>query len=75
MSLITLNPHTAGLRPATAAYRPAIDRLLFTAATAVAHWWSDRRNVRRLVDADDAVLRDLDIVRGDIPRLVRTGRR
>ena len=76
MSLISLNPGTAGhIKPVGAFNPPAIDRLLFTAATAIAHWWSDRRSVHRLADADEAVLRDLGIVRSDIPRLVRTGRR
>ena len=75
MSLISLSPHATGsLRPM--AFRPpAIDRLLFTAATAIAAYWRERQSVRWLADADDAVLRDLGIARSDIPRLVKTGRR
>ncbi len=75
MSLISLSPSAAGHTPAAAFHVPALDRLLFTAATAIARWWSDRRNVRWLANADDAVLRDLGIARSDIPRLVRMGRR
>ena len=80
MSLISLSPHAAG-----SFNQPAVDRLsravfttlhmIATAAVAAADSWRARRSVRRLADADDAVLRDLGIARSDIRRLVRNGRR
>ncbi len=80
MSLISLSPHAAG-----SFNQPAADRLsravfttlhtMATAAVAIADYWHERRSVRRLADADEAVLRDLGIARSDIPRLVRKGRR
>ena len=84
MSLITLNHGTGrDLAPATPSSletglyhaAAAVLRLLAEAGVAIAGTWRDRQGVRWLANADDAVLRDLGIVRSDIPRLVRTGRR
>lgn len=80
MSLITLG-HGSDFAPdariAVGLYHAAaaILRLSGNLGTAAAGFWSDRRKVRWLTQADDAVLRDLGIARSDIPRLVRTGRR
>ncbi len=49
-------------------------RLVGHASASAIGFWHDRRTVRWLADADDAVLRDLGIARSDIPRLVRHGR-
>lgn len=84
MSFITLS-HGTGRGLATGApssietglyhAAAAVLRLLAQAGAAMADTWRDRQSVRWLADADEAVLRDLGIVRSDIPRLVRTGRR
>ncbi len=50
-------------------------QMLAEAGAAMAGYWRGRQSVRWLVDADEAVLRDLGIARSDIPRLVRMGRR
>jgi uncharacterized protein YjiS (DUF1127 family) len=82
MSLITFD-HGAmrGIRPALRA--PSVDRLqraafaamkLLFEGGALVRRWHARQHVRWLVNADDAVLRDLGIARSDIPRLVRMGR-
>ena len=84
MSLITLNHGSGrGLAPVTPSsietglYHAAVATLHLLAQTgvAIAGYWRDRQGVRWLANADDAVLRDLGIVRSDIPRLVRMGRR
>ena len=49
-------------------------KLLAQAGAAIADTWRNRQRVRWLVNADDAVLRDLGIARSDIPRLVHMGR-
>ena len=80
MSLITLG-HGSDVAPdariAVGLYHAAAAmlRLAGDISTAAAGFWSERPKVRWLSQADDAVLRDLGIVRSDIPRLVRLGRR
>jgi hypothetical protein len=84
MSLITLNHGTQrGFAPGipssleTGLYHAAAAALQLLARTgaAMAGYWRGRQSVGWLVNADEAVLRDLGIARSDIPRLVRTGRR
>lgn len=84
MSFITLShgtPRTlqpdAAARIAVGLYHAAAtaSRLAAEIRLALAAAWRDRQSVRWLTQADDAVLRDLGIVRSDIPRLVRNGRR
>ena len=81
MSLISLS-QSGALGTSRTAARPHLAAALYHAASAaltlthaVAGWWHDRQTVRWLADADDAVLRDLGITRGDVARLVRMGRR
>ncbi len=84
MSFITLSQGTqrrfapaVPSRIETGLYHAAatVLRLLPAAGAVVVGYWRDRQSVRWLAEADDAVLRDLGIARGDIPRLVRDGRR
>ena len=48
--------------------------LTFSFVHAIARELRIRRDMRRLMEMDDAMLRDIGIVRSDIERSVRTGR-
>ena len=57
-----------------AAVRALVTRLAATAATVIARELRIRRDVRRLAEFDEAMLRDIGITRGEIERTVRLGR-
>lgn len=84
MADITFNPsvtdRTAAPIPAAIGAAP---RTLLTAALAVLQftgsaihrWWIERTAAQGLAGLDDASLRDLAVVRSDVERVVKLGRR